>query len=805
MGAGHKCETMMYVGLCDSTRYTYDRDDDDTIEAFSQRFDKDDKNNAMFRRGKHFKFFFRISPPTKSTNEQTDTYGRDGTHDLLSQDKTSTGNNTEQGDSASPLRSDVHSSSEESVQTGTHRMRQESGEGASDGDTSEEDSHLGDEDNVCGNFFPGDQGESDLSAQTETNLVDEESAITLSGCYPSKEESVIGCKEDFHGDKIAGDGETEASEALETSASQDFLPAMLHVIMSQDDHRHAIPRGMGDHSLPKKEEVVQAFFAREENWKPLVDWIGDMEEDDDNERISLSRRNLEVPIEVAIHETIRVGISAAVRALRQNVHSEENAEITSIDHGTDVGKFLGLLLRHCPLPSVGRMFDVTTGFFLLLAHTTLYQGGTYPGERTQTWNSELLGRLLLTSLIVRLTGRVEALKGYFDEVWKIDSEEGEIEGTYRLFRVEEIPRFLRYVRATLEPTKKGKKRSVGSVWKSSQMKGSLPYEDLKGLERILKHVEKNFGTIMERLTAMAAGPEKVGGIGLRDRCRAYLVKTLSSTIYKRNLKKDLHFFVEQVIRDPDEVLVYPLGRHITDPPAGYGAAEGGSILCVELGNDDYRYDYVTPKDNDGYDSVDNSQGNPKSNDHPVEKVDGSGLRNDNGEREAKRKREHPAGSGKKPWRKRARKARRSAKKRKKRKKLTKKKIYSAMCARWLKYIYNEASDELLACLGCRRVQLPDGSPTVIWLFNGRDYNLADVEHAFCKIYINLSYKLGTRAYNRPKPSRPHCQPTRTKGLRPRSLDDIDASKIEAFTTMSRAGRFPVVDPLFAVFRDEEPP
>ena len=118
---------------------------------------------------------------------------------------------------------------------------------------------------------------------------------------------------------------------------------------------------------------------------------------------------------------------------------------------------LGKLLRHCPMPSGNRLFDVNVQHFLRSAVNTIYPSMEYPGRRKELnlddeTCRELFHRTVITAFAFNLTGRVERLMDYFDAV-----DGGEYrENDCRLLFLDELPRFLRYICSTL--SKRTKKR-----------------------------------------------------------------------------------------------------------------------------------------------------------------------------------------------------------------------------------------------------------------------------------------------------------------------------------------------------------
>jgi len=99
-----------------------------------------------------------------------------------------------------------------------------------------------------------------------------------------------------------------------------------------------------------------------------------------------------------------------------------------------------------------------------------------------------------------------------------------------------------------------------------------------------------------------------------------------------------------------------------------------------------------------------------------------------------------------------------------------------------------AKKELLSIFGLVREQ----SQKVVVAHNKRLLSLIDIEHMCCKLHLALSRSHGTRACNKPAPSRTHCPPTRSKDMVPQSMTEMMEECIRTFEDMVCDNKWPLL-------------
>lgn len=134
---------------------------------------------------------------------------------------------------------------------------------------------------------------------------------------------------------------------------------------------------------------------------------------------------------------------------------------------------------------------------------------------------------------------------------------------------------------------------------------------------------------------------------------------------------------------------------------------------------------------------------------------------------------------------------------KKKKKFVRSKLWKKFMRQFLSQL-KKGNDKMLRIFGLQR----DRHGRVVVAYNKRPLSIIDIEHMCCKLYLALSRSYGTRAYNKPNPSRPHCPPTRSKDLVPQRMMDIMLESIETFEEMARAGTWPLLPLVFWMAGEE---
>lgn len=96
-------------------------------------------------------------------------------------------------------------------------------------------------------------------------------------------------------------------------------------------------------------------------------------------------------------------------------------------------------------------------------------------------------------------------------------------------------------------------------------------------------------------------------------------------------------------------------------------------------------------------------------------------------------------------------------------------------------IRNKLDKIQLLCLGLEKLEMTDGTCVVVVIFNGREIDINDAEHIFCKVYLWSDRARGNRSMNVPKPYLPQCWPTvRTDTVSNDSLYNIMVGITKAF-------------------------
>ena len=210
------------------------------------------------------------------------------------------------------------------------------------------------------------------------------------------------------------------------------------------------------------------------------------------ERLDLGKmtekRKVDITVEKFFPMLIRLAASGWYRLLRNNV-SEDNR---SVGYLTDkkYEKLLGTLFMCTPFPFPVRVYDVGTGFFMLQVENTLSTEHAEVGKhlygdkklaQVLEWDTvkkdcpELRDRILLSSILVRYFGNVEALHLFFCLDQKAATP------CIQLFDVESAALFADFVFD--HARRDGHTDDVKSLFWSEQMQGSLPPELGRDAER----------------------------------------------------------------------------------------------------------------------------------------------------------------------------------------------------------------------------------------------------------------------------------------------------------------------------------
>ena len=308
-----------------------------------------------------------------------------------------------------------------------------------------------------------------------------------------------------------------------------------------------------------------------------------------------------------------------------------------------------------------------------------------------------------------------------------------------------------------------------------------PSMGIKEFVTFLRYVEKNIHDLARSMqsacTCTANGNEII----------SLIENFLSSIVSDKDVRRGLDFVSAQVAYDINESVNLfgdadsSCGDDILRIVLGYGGEQGASILnsdvwdSVEdfLDDTEVQRDCLRGLEISGASEEDMSE--MESIIHEQETAQDQGIRTING----KRRRSHSGHGNIEGSR-------------------SNKRTRSTRSDRW-KYFMRElllmiraGNESLLQIFGLKRASNGD----VLVAYNQRLLSMIDIEHMCCKLYLALSRCCGTRAYNKPCPSRPHCPPTRSKDLQPVSMSDIMKQCIAAYEEMVRENKWPTLSKAF---------
>ena len=123
-----------------------------------------------------------------------------------------------------------------------------------------------------------------------------------------------------------------------------------------------------------------------------------------------------------------------------------------------------------------------------------------------------------------------------------------------------------------------------------------------------------------------------------------------------------------------------------------------------------------------------------------------------------------------------------------------------VCEEVKHYMETQVEDDLLGLFGYYK-EWDDGS--IRQILNGRRFNVVDAEHFICKCYIGSAYSRGTRTYNSHHLARPHCHPTRTKGLHTDFHDQVFRNTLECYNRLRVDGKFPKCPNMFKCYHERD--
>ena len=271
-------------------------------------------------------------------------------------------------------------------------------------------------------------------------------------------------------------------------------------------------------------------------------------------------------------------VGCSIRALDNTVQINNGMSTIlhgSIEHGSNLADFV----RAFPMPSPIRTYDKITSYFLTMAKNSMSCLAESKGRVIDPGLAvaDDLSRLVLTSFLLRLTGRVDMWHEY--QVWCHSTlSGGSTDGAMlqdSLISEIQVGRFMEFVQSTVI---KGNPEGSVSNWISDQFSSSLPAAVKQTYSRFRQFalsVVCGFPSFIKQLIGLIHSPEPS-----RNEAVSALDQLLSvhwggersdSTVRHRS------FFAHMIISDIEEVYSLPFG-HCSEVPYGYGAMQGFQLM-----------------------------------------------------------------------------------------------------------------------------------------------------------------------------------------------------------------------------------
>ena len=438
----------------------------------------------------------------------------------------------------------------------------------------------------------------------------------------------------------------------------------------------------------------------------------------------------------------KVSVGAAYRAGRRNVVERKKRKkgrpVASYLRRNKYTKRLGHLVRRSPSPFPLRSYDMATQFIResIAADYPLSFGFVENGDtcmvRPLQWFDQdkdrmgVLKKIILTSLIVRSTGRLEKLRDYLEYTkaetqsdWKrcMDTKDTDL-----------LPLFIAATSTSVGEGSPMHQKCLGG-WINDQFDETLP-KAAKSTPRTLSSFLRSVSNKLDEFIEQAVKPGEVGRPS-----REEVVTRLAKIMYAGSISREekmscCMFLAHQVIADLEEFAVDSMATK--ESPftgnfvfAGYGCGQGFSTL-------DHRQVLV------GSAIFSAALEQSGQSEQKIYKM----LRNANKKLDNK----------------------------------TRKFILDA-CVRIKDYIEGRdengnwnVSEGELSMLGLFRVEeggnvapgedQPEMRPAGVYVgINGRRISCNDTEHMLCKVYLAGTRTRGSRSHNTSKPWRNYCWPT----------------------------------------------
>ena len=440
----------------------------------------------------------------------------------------------------------------------------------------------------------------------------------------------------------------------------------------------------------------------------------------------VENNGIEVSVDQMLSMVSRLNVGGALRFKRRHYNSESDSygylpnepikpteELPRTTEASPQAPMIGSVgpvIRACPFPMGTRTMDLCTSFFLecvIAGHDEFrvdkhskkegVQAGTYVAMQKRTSLSmDVLRDLLCTSLIFRLTGRVEQIRKYLQLVQDGGGgEEGSWKRTMNMKDMQDLSSFILACQKNVDSRRRwGSTRiNVMNRWISHQFRASVPNAAKKSAD--------SFASMMEKMVSIISEDsfiQKLLEPNLTRKDAVFIVmRLLLSSSQIEECNRSLRFVAGQVIADLEEVLSGDfLSNGRRDAPfdgdfhiIGYGGTEGMSVLGKSIGLP------LSPP---------------------------SGAR-----------------CSQKAWE-------------------TYQNNITILCNQVLETMRSMESSVLLTYglyKGCRE---GSGETCIYIIQNNREVGYVDVEHNCCKLYLLLHRYRGTRAYSTPTPWRPQDHP-----------------------------------------------
>ena len=524
-------------------------------------------------------------------------------------------------------------------------------------------------------------------------------------------------------------------------------------------------------SVPKDEGncgyngVCRHFFERDE-WKtfqsrlrvtqadsnnPVEEQENEYEQDVDLVALC-ERKKLRIDCAGVTSALIRSSVAGSARGLGLNIGGDRKvrylvkdptcSNLATNDH--PLGgclEPLGVVSRTAPCHLPLRELDPPTAFWLKQVETS-YSLSVQPNGKMQRLSQEVTDvpkfkRLLLSSMLVRLTGKVEALASFLQKKGACVGATARTDGTYpqELFDGDFCRRFAQHA-FDVSYRGRGKNATVEKEFLTDQYLKSLPKYGSNAF--YFKSVIQQLPDIVEDVASELLRLAKKNTPRFEDAVLC-IKRRLGSVLNGQEEKNNIAFPCLQIMLDLDNIMMdKPWGdqTYAVYLFKGYGGDQGLSVMSA--GSDPepnvrrrrrMTKEMILAEENEINEILTNMVGDP------------IGL-------DAQRKGTY-----------------RNAKN-----KQTSFLHFLRSLKDFKKRLEEDLSDKALTMLGWSKEPIVNeegqavGS-TVISLYNGRPIRACDVEHGpGCTNYSQISRARGTRSSNAPNPHRSHCHPCPAEGV-----------------------------------------